>query len=109
MKEARAAHAPALMLLRPELHAAYASMSMSMLGTRPQLVGVFLWTLAARADSLEMQPIICCVRAQSARGFVTEFSGGATPHTEAVCRVPYFSRDYPGILIVLISFWSGMG
>jgi hypothetical protein len=27
-----------------------------------------------------MQPIICCVRAQSARVFVTEFSGGATPH-----------------------------
>jgi hypothetical protein len=27
-----------------------------------------------------MQPIICCVRAQSAREFVTEFSGGATPH-----------------------------
>ena len=27
-----------------------------------------------------MQPSICCVRAQSAREFVTEFSGGATPH-----------------------------
>ena len=35
-----------------------------------------------------MQPTICCVRAQSAREFVTEFSGGATPHqslTKAVC------------------------
>ena len=32
-----------------------------------------------------MQPIICCVRAQSAREFVTEFSrGGATPHRGAV-------------------------
>jgi hypothetical protein len=31
-----------------------------------------------------MQPIICCVRAQSAREFVTEFSGGATRRTEAV-------------------------
>jgi hypothetical protein len=29
-------------------------------------------------------PIICCVRAQSAREFVTEFSGGATRRTEAV-------------------------
>ena len=29
-----------------------------------------------------MQPIICCVRAQSAREFVTEISGGrhAAPH-----------------------------
>jgi hypothetical protein len=31
-----------------------------------------------------MQPIICCVKAQSAREFVTEFSGGVTPRTEAV-------------------------
>jgi hypothetical protein len=31
-----------------------------------------------------MQPIICCVRAQSAREFVTEFSGGATPHRSGV-------------------------
>jgi hypothetical protein len=32
-----------------------------------------------------MQPIICYVRAQSVREFVTELSGGATPHaTEAV-------------------------
>ena len=31
-----------------------------------------------------MQPIICCVGAQSAREFVTEFSGGATRRTEAV-------------------------
>ena len=30
-----------------------------------------------------MQPIICCVRAQSAREFVTDFSGGAR-RTEAV-------------------------
>ena len=27
-----------------------------------------------------MQPIICCVRAQSVRVFVTDFSGGATRH-----------------------------
>jgi len=43
--------------------------------------------LLARADDLVMalmQPIICCVRAQSALEFVTEFSGGATPHREAV-------------------------
>ena len=33
-----------------------------------------------------MQPIICCVRAQSAREFVTEFSGGATPHRSGVAR-----------------------
>ena len=33
-----------------------------------------------------MQPIICCVRAQSAREFVTEFSGGATPHRSRVAR-----------------------
>ena len=31
-----------------------------------------------------MQPIICCVRAQSVRVFVTEFSGGATPHRSGV-------------------------
>jgi hypothetical protein len=31
-----------------------------------------------------MQPIVCCVRAQSAREFVTEFSGGATPHRNGV-------------------------
>ena len=33
-----------------------------------------------------MQPIICCVRAQSAREFVTEFSGGATPHRSGVAQ-----------------------
>ena len=33
-----------------------------------------------------MQPIICCVRAQSAREFVTEFSGGATPHQSGVAQ-----------------------
>ena len=31
-----------------------------------------------------IQPIICCVRAQSAREFVREFSGGATPHRSGV-------------------------
>ena len=33
-----------------------------------------------------MQPIICCVRAQSAREFVAEFSGGATPHRCGVAQ-----------------------
>ena len=33
-----------------------------------------------------MQPIICCMRAQSAREFVTEFSGGATPHRSGVAQ-----------------------
>jgi hypothetical protein len=33
-----------------------------------------------------MQPIIYCVRAQSAREFVTEFSGGATPHRSGVAQ-----------------------
>ena len=33
-----------------------------------------------------MQPIICCVRAQSARVFVTDFSGGATPHRSGVAQ-----------------------
>jgi hypothetical protein len=33
-----------------------------------------------------MQPIICCVRAQSTREFVTEFSGGATPHRSGVAQ-----------------------
>ena len=33
-----------------------------------------------------MQPIVCCVRAQSAREFVTEFSGGATPHRSGVAQ-----------------------
>ena len=33
-----------------------------------------------------MQPTICCVRAQSAREFVTEFSGGATPHRSGVAQ-----------------------
>ena len=33
-----------------------------------------------------MQPIICCVRAQSAREFVTEVSGGATPHRSGVAQ-----------------------
>ena len=33
-----------------------------------------------------MQPIICCVRAQSAREFVTEFSGGATPHRSGAAQ-----------------------
>jgi hypothetical protein len=36
--------------------------------------------------ALIMQPIICCVRAQSAREFVTEFSGGATPHQSGVAQ-----------------------
>ena len=31
-------------------------------------------------------PTICCVRAQSAREFVTEFSGGATPHRSGVAQ-----------------------
>ena len=33
-----------------------------------------------------MQPIICCVRAQSARDFVTEFSGDATPNRSGVAQ-----------------------
>ena len=33
-----------------------------------------------------MQPSICCVRAQSAREFVTEFSGGATPHRSGMAQ-----------------------
>ena len=33
-----------------------------------------------------VQPIICCVRAQSTREFVTEFSGGATPHRSGVAQ-----------------------
>ena len=33
-----------------------------------------------------MPPTICCVRAQSAREFVTEFSGGATPHRSGVAQ-----------------------
>ena len=33
-----------------------------------------------------IQPIICCVRAQSAREFVTEFSGGATPHRSGMAQ-----------------------
>ena len=31
-------------------------------------------------------PTVCCVRAQSAREFVTEFSGGATPHRSGVAQ-----------------------
>ena len=31
-------------------------------------------------------PTICCVRAQSAREFVTEFSGGATPHRSGMAQ-----------------------
>jgi hypothetical protein len=31
-------------------------------------------------------PTICCVRAQSAREFVTEFSGGTTPHRSGVAQ-----------------------
>ena len=33
-----------------------------------------------------MQPTIWCVRAQSVRDFVTEFSGGATPHRSGVAQ-----------------------
>ena len=33
-----------------------------------------------------MPPIICCVRAQPAREFLTEFSGGATPHRSCVAQ-----------------------
>ena len=33
-----------------------------------------------------MQPIICCVRAQSVRVCVTDFSGGATPHQSGVAQ-----------------------
>ena len=34
-----------------------------------------------------MQPIICCVRARSLYAvFVTEFSGGATPHRSGVAQ-----------------------
>jgi hypothetical protein len=89
-----------------------------MLGTRPQLVGVFLLRWPQHATMPRVRPVqlpptcaphhsaptcgvcksrnsfgealftqglmalvpptICCVRAQSAREFVTEFSGGAT-------------------------------
>ena len=35
---------------------------------------------------MHMQPIICCWRAQSVRDFVTEFSGGATPHRSGVAQ-----------------------
>ena len=33
-----------------------------------------------------MPPTICCVRAQSVRDFVTEFSGRATPHRSGVAQ-----------------------
>ena len=33
-----------------------------------------------------MQTTICCARAQSAREFVTEFSGGATPHRSGAAQ-----------------------
>ena len=33
-----------------------------------------------------MQPTICCWRAQSVRVFVTDFSGGATPHQSGVAQ-----------------------
>ena len=33
-----------------------------------------------------MPPTILCVKAQSAREFVTEFSGGATPHRSGVAQ-----------------------
>ena len=108
---------------KPHTRGAHAAETSSMLGTRPQLVGVFLlrWpqhhaarsTCAASsnvrssplgadtvcksrnsfADALFTQglmalvpPTICCVRAQSAREFVTEFSGGATPHRSGVAQ-----------------------
>jgi len=33
-----------------------------------------------------MQTTICCAKAQSAREFVTEFSGGATPHRSGAAQ-----------------------
>jgi hypothetical protein len=47
----------------------------------PQQAALFTQGLMAL-----LQPIICCVRAQSAREFVTEFSGGATPHRSGVAQ-----------------------
>ena len=40
-----------------------------------------------------IQPIVCCVRAQSAREFVTEFSGGATPHRSAGVAQSYIKSS----------------
>ena len=40
-----------------------------------------------------IQPIVCCVRAQSAREFVTEFSGGATPHRSAGVAQSYIVKE----------------
>jgi hypothetical protein len=39
-----------------------------------------------------MQPIICCVRAQSARECVTEFSGGATPQRRVRRKHPLYTE-----------------
>ena len=46
----------------------------------------FADTLFTQGLMALMQPIICCVRAQSVRDFVTEFSGGATPHRSGVAQ-----------------------
>ena len=46
----------------------------------------FADTLFTQGLMALMQPTICCWRAQSVRVFVTEFSGGATPHQSGVAQ-----------------------
>ena len=62
----------------------------ALLATRPDTVckarSSFADVLFTQGVMALMQPIICCVRAQSAREFVTEFSGGATPHRSGVAQ-----------------------
>ena len=71
------------------------------------------WMLPGHSPSLRLYPSLNA-QGPSAAG------GGNAPHFFATCAREHFARgmllgvfyiyrDYPGILIVLISFWSGMG
>ena len=73
---------------------------------------VALWVLQSGQHSIRTTPTVVLhaaddgiVPVSSAREFVEALRGAGG----AVASVFDIYRDYPGILIVLISFWSGMG
>ena len=81
------AAAPSSALVRP-VRLQHANVRSSPLGANTvcKSRNSFADALFTQGLMILMQPIICCVRAQSAREFVTDFSGGATLHRCGVAQ-----------------------
>ena len=66
--------------------AAASNVRFSPLGANTVCKSSFADALFTQGLMALIQPTILCVRAQSVRDFVTEFSGGATPHRSGVAQ-----------------------